>query len=97
MVKLLLNSGISVDTKGLYGSALQTAAYEEQAAVCHVLLEYNAGIHARSEEFDNALEAAIHGGHAEVAQILLERGADITKPGRHYMDSLNTACTLGKA
>jgi ankyrin repeat protein len=77
IVKLLLNSGLDVNTQG--GSSKRTsinlASYSGNVDLVQFLLN-NGALLDVSEPDRNPLFAAIHGGHRDVVEILLNAGID---------------------
>lgn len=77
-VKLLLESCPDIDVNaqgGLYGTALQTAAYWGQVLSVEELLLKGAGFNLRGGKYGSALNAAVIGGFWEIVELLLACGA----------------------
>ncbi|KAL7916610.1 ankyrin repeat-containing domain protein [Trichoderma velutinum] len=60
---------------GIFGSALQAAAFSGQTESVRLLLDRGADINARSGKCGSALNAAIFSGYWDIVEILLEAGA----------------------
>jgi ankyrin repeat protein len=68
--------GMDVNVQGgIFGSALQAAAYSGQALSVKMLLERKASVDVRGGKYRSALNGAIVGGHWDIVEILLEAGA----------------------
>lgn len=61
---------------GIFGTALQAAAYSGQKRSIHMLLERGAQIGISGGKYRNALNAAIIRGHWDIVDILLARGRE---------------------
>ncbi len=87
-VALLLARGADVDARGtgwMTGTALNSAASRERAAIARQLLDAGADVNATQAQGFTALHSAAHNGDAELTRILLARGADselVTDDGR---------------
>lgn len=67
---------INVNTQGgIFGSALQAAAFSGQTESVRLLLDRGADIDARGGKCASALNAAILRGHWDIVEILLQAGA----------------------
>ncbi|KAJ6530005.1 ankyrin repeat-containing domain protein [Mycena vulgaris] len=76
VVRSLIQHGADVNiTGGLYGAALQAAAYNGNEAVVKLLIESGAKVNADGGEYGSALQAARARNHDSVVEILLEHGA----------------------
>lgn len=72
MLKLLLENGANADAAGgLFGNALQAAAFHGHLSIVLILLEWGADVFA-SGKFNSALEAAMSGLHEKVIMVLLK-------------------------
>ncbi|KAL7904284.1 ankyrin repeat-containing domain protein [Trichoderma velutinum] len=60
---------------GLYGSALQAAAFSGQTPTISLLLKRGAHVNARGGKFGSALNAAVIAGNWDIVQMLLDAGA----------------------
>ncbi|KAF5593388.1 ankyrin repeat [Fusarium subglutinans] len=60
---------------GLFGTALQSAAYTGKTKGVKLLLEKGAGVKLRGGEYGSALNAAVVKGYWDIVEILLEAGA----------------------
>ncbi|UKZ61839.1 uncharacterized protein TrAtP1_003100 [Trichoderma atroviride] len=60
---------------GLFGSALQAAAYSGQTPTINLLLSKGAHVNARGGKYGSALNAAVIARNWDIVQILLEAGA----------------------
>jgi hypothetical protein len=69
--------GIDVNAQGgIFGTALQAAAYSGQTRSIHKLLEKGAQIGISGGKYRNPLNAAIIRGYWDIVDILLEKGRD---------------------
>lgn len=67
---------INVNVRGgMFGSALQAAAYSGQALSVRLLLDRKARVNARGGKYRSALNGAIISGYCNIVKILLEAGA----------------------
>ncbi|KAI3317226.1 ankyrin repeat-containing domain protein [Xylariaceae sp. AK1471] len=69
---------------GMFGSALQAAAYSGQTSSVKLLLDKGAHINTHGGKYGSALNAAIFKGFWDIVEVLLERGA---KPDRQQLPS----------
>ncbi|KAL7908184.1 ankyrin repeat-containing domain protein [Trichoderma velutinum] len=79
MIILASNNCQSMDINaqsGMFGTALQAAAYSGQTRSIHMLLERGAQISISGGKYKNALNAAVIRGHWDIVDILLERGKE---------------------
>ena len=89
LVSLLLAGGADPNARGgLYGSALQVAAFEGHEPIVKLLLSNKADVDEEDGLHGCALVAAASKGHESIARLLLERGADVN--ARRYLRG-NTA------
>lgn len=75
MTLLTGNNCQSIDVNaqgGMFGTALQAAAYSGQTRSIHLLLERGAQINISGGKYGNALNAAVIRGHWDIVDILLE-------------------------
>ncbi|KAF5597567.1 ankyrin repeat [Fusarium pseudocircinatum] len=63
-------------TGGLFGTALQAAAYKGKTDGVKLLLEKGANVNLRGGEYGSALNAAVVKGYWDIVEILLEGGAE---------------------
>ena len=78
VVRLLLENGVSVDSRGVSEStALHIATTEGHKAVVQLLLKKGANIEAKNKYEETALHLATTENHEAVMQFLLEKGANI--------------------
>lgn len=71
-----INPNIDINAQGgLFGSALQAAAYSGQTPTISLLLSKGAHVNARGGKYGSALNAAIIAYNWDIVQILLEAGA----------------------
>ncbi|KAL7803967.1 ankyrin repeat-containing domain protein [Trichoderma afarasin] len=78
ITKFLLEQcpSINVNTQGgIFGSALQAAAFSGQTESVRLLLDRGADVNARGGKCGSALNAAIFRGYWDIVEILLQRGA----------------------
>ncbi|KAL6823215.1 ankyrin repeat-containing domain protein [Trichoderma camerunense] len=76
--KLLLELCPSIDVNvpgGLFGSALQAAAYSGQTPTIGLLLSRGARVNARGGRYGSALNAAVIAGNWDIVEVLLDAGA----------------------
>ncbi|KAM0466846.1 hypothetical protein ACHAPV_000355 [Trichoderma viride] len=67
---------INVNVRGgMFGSALQAAAYSGQALSVRLLLDKKARVNARGGKYRSALNGAIISGYCNIVKILLKAGA----------------------
>ncbi|KAJ7173218.1 ankyrin repeat-containing domain protein [Mycena filopes] len=96
MVKLLVNSGASVNAKGgAYRNALQAAADNGSKEIVQLLLEHGAEVNVHGGVYSNALQAAAVKGHKEIVQLLIEHGAEVNVQGGLYGNALQAAAHGG--
>ncbi|KAJ4859748.1 ankyrin repeats (3 copies) domain-containing protein [Trichoderma breve] len=79
MTLLTANSCQSIDVNaqgGIFGTALQAAAYSGQTRSVRMLLERGAQISIWGGKYRNALNAAVIRGHWDIVDILLEKGRE---------------------
>ncbi|OTA04300.1 hypothetical protein A9Z42_0048730 [Trichoderma parareesei] len=78
---LLEHADLDVNKQGgLFGSALQAAAWTGKARVVKILLNKGADVNMRGGKYGSPLNAAVLKGHYDIVEILLDRGA---KPDCH--------------
>ncbi|KAL6692964.1 ankyrin repeat-containing domain protein [Trichoderma pleuroticola] len=78
LIKILLEKKIDIDAHGgLFGTALQTAAVEDEGEVVKILLQKGAKINAQGGFFNTALQAAASESHSEIVAILLKARARV--------------------
>ncbi|KAK4070980.1 uncharacterized protein Triagg1_6347 [Trichoderma aggressivum f. europaeum] len=78
LTKLLLEKcpNINVNAQGgIFGSALQAAAFSGQTESVRMLLDRGADVNARGGKCGSALNAAIFSGYWDIVEILLQKGA----------------------
>ncbi|KKP01543.1 hypothetical protein THAR02_06365 [Trichoderma harzianum] len=76
MLLFELCPNINVNSQGgIFGSALQAAAFSGQTESVRLLLDRGADINARGGKCGSALNAAIFSGYWDIVEILLQRGA----------------------
>jgi ankyrin repeat protein len=85
LLKLCPNVDINVQG-GLFGSALQAAAYSGQTSTIGLLLNKGANVNTRGGKYGSALNAAIMGRNWDIVQTLLAAGA---VPDCHTMPEPN--------
>ncbi|QYT03170.1 hypothetical protein H0G86_010139 [Trichoderma simmonsii] len=76
--KLLLELCPNIDVNvpgGLFGSALQAAAYSGQTPTIGLLLNRGAHVNARGGKYGSALNAAVIAGNWDTVEVLLDAGA----------------------
>jgi ankyrin repeat protein len=76
--KLLLEICPSINVNaqgGLFGSALQAAAYSGQTSSISLLLNKGAHVNGRGGKYGSALNAAVIAGYWDTVQVLLDAGA----------------------
>jgi serine/threonine-protein phosphatase 6 regulatory ankyrin repeat subunit B len=77
LVKLLLDKGAKVDTRGRYGETLlMWTCRRGFVGMTELLLQRGAGVNQVSPKRYSALDIACALGHANTARILLDHGAD---------------------
>ncbi|ETR98546.1 ankyrin, partial [Trichoderma reesei RUT C-30] len=73
---LLENADLNVNNQGgLFGSALQAAAWTGKARVVKILLDKGADVNMRGGKYGSPLNAAVLQGYCDIVEILLDRGA----------------------
>lgn len=107
-VKLLLYRNASLSAKGLYGSAIQSAAFKGHDTTVKALLDFGANVDTAVGEYGTPLQIATSKGHKRIVEILLDSGADInacsgTQPFAlevatlaHHEDLVKTLLSCGK-
>lgn len=76
--KLLLELCPNIDVNvpgGIFGSALQAAAYSGQAPTISLLLNRGAHVNVRGGKYGSALNAAVIAGNWDIVEVLLDAGA----------------------
>lgn len=78
---------------GLFGSALQAAAYSGQTRTIYLLLNKGAYVNARGGQYGSALNAAVIACNWDIVQILLEAGAvpdchTLLEPDEEWLQSV---------
>lgn len=97
LIKILLEKGVDVDVHGgLFGTALQAAAVEDEGEVVITLLHNGANVNARGGFFNTALQAAASQNHSEVVAILLKAGASVNLTQGGIAGTALIAATEGK-
>lgn len=77
LVDQLLKKGTKVDEgMGIFGTALQVAAYNGHRGVARLLLSAGADPNIRCGMFYTPLKAAAAGGHADLVRLLIRHNAD---------------------
>ncbi|KAH6849839.1 ankyrin repeat-containing domain protein [Chaetomium sp. MPI-CAGE-AT-0009] len=85
---------VDVDAPGgLYGSALQAAAYSGQTGTIRLLLEKGADPDLRGGKYRSALNAAVFKAYWDIVEILLEAGArpdcwDLLEPDEEWLEQV---------
>ncbi|KAF5657495.1 ankyrin repeat protein [Fusarium circinatum] len=80
-------------TGGLFGTALQAAAYTGKTKGVKLLLEKGADVNLRGGEYGSALNAAVVKGYWDIVEILLEAGAKadchlFPKPDEEWLEAV---------
>ncbi|KAL6695652.1 ankyrin repeat-containing domain protein [Trichoderma pleuroticola] len=91
MTLLTANKCQSIDVNaqgGMFGTALQAAAYSGQTRSIRMLLERRAQISISGGKYRNALNAAVIRGHWDIVDILLEKGKE---QGFQFMENEDEA------
>lgn len=92
VVRLLLDNGADVESKGPYGkTALYKAATYGHEDVARLLLEHGADVESKDHDRTTALHRAAGNGHVAVARVLLEHGAQIEAKGNYGKTALYLA------
>ncbi|KAJ3804314.1 putative serine/threonine-protein kinase ripk4 [Lentinula aff. lateritia] len=111
MTKVLLENKADVSPRaGLFGNALQTAAYKGNLEIAKLLLENKADVmqregylfllenkadvNAQGGEHGSALETAVYKGNLEIAKLLVENEADVNAQEK-FGSALYTAASHG--
>ncbi|KAL7928567.1 ankyrin repeat-containing domain protein [Trichoderma chlorosporum] len=69
-------TNINVNAQGgLFGSALQAAAFSGQTQSVRLLLDRQADVNARGGKYGSALNAAVFSGYWDIVEMLLQAGA----------------------
>ncbi|KAH0490059.1 hypothetical protein TgHK011_001544 [Trichoderma gracile] len=88
-IYLLEHADLDVNKQGgLFGSALQAAAWTGKARVVSVLLNKGADVNIRGGKYGSALNAAVLKGYYDIVEMLLDRGAT---PDCHQLQEINKA------
>ena len=102
-VRLLLERGADVNAQGgIYGTALQAAAYDGNEDIVRLLLERGADVNAQCGKCGTALQAAVVGSgertgeiSRDIIQMLFKKGADVHAQGGKYGTALQAAISEG--
>lgn len=76
---------------GLFGSALQAAAWAGQTESVRTLLRKEADVNARGGKYGSSLNAAVIRGYWDIVEVLLDGGA---KPDCHLLQEADEAWLL---
>lgn len=91
-VRMLLEKGANVNAKGgIFGCALQGAAFGGFDDIVRLLLQWGADINEEGGGYGYALHAAAIAGHETTVALLLERGAAIDACRGDYGYALEAA------
>ncbi|KAL7809038.1 ankyrin repeat-containing domain protein [Trichoderma gracile] len=86
---LLENADLDVNKQGgLFGSALQAAAWTGKARVVRVLLDKGAHVNLRGGKYGSAINAAVLKGYYDIVEMLLKQGAT---PDCHQLQGIDKA------
>ncbi|KAL8366005.1 hypothetical protein RB595_004676 [Gaeumannomyces hyphopodioides] len=92
----LVGDGADISAPGgLFGSALQVAAWKGHADIVHLLLDNGADVNRQGGYCGSALQAASHLGHKDIVQLLLDKGADANARGDKFGSALQVASYYG--
>jgi ankyrin repeat protein len=86
---------------GLFGCALQAAAYSGQAKSIRLLLDQGADVNLRGGRYGSALNAAVARGRWNIVEVLLEAGAEpdcwrlAQQPDEEWMARVREDCGRG--
>ncbi|KAJ3843635.1 ankyrin repeat-containing domain protein [Lentinula raphanica] len=86
--------GVSIES-GLYGTALQGAAYSGHKDIVEIFLKHNANVNIQSGIYGTALQAAAFGGHKEIIELLLNYGAEVNSQTGQFGTALQAAAYSG--
>lgn len=80
-------------TGGLFGTALQAAAYEGKTKGLRLLLEKGANVNIRGGKYGSALNAAVVKGYWDLVDMLLDSGAEadcylFSKPDEEWLENV---------
>ncbi|KAJ7658303.1 hypothetical protein DFH06DRAFT_1044776 [Mycena polygramma] len=96
-VEILLDHGADVNAAGgIYGSALQAAAWYGHVDIVRILLGHGADMNTAGRIYGSALEAAACYSHAHIVCLLLDHGADVNAAGGIYGSVLQAVAAKGK-
>ncbi|KAJ6505850.1 ankyrin repeat-containing domain protein [Mycena vitilis] len=96
-VVVVLKHGTDVNaTGGIYGSALQAAAWHSRADIVRVLLDHGADVNATGGNCGSALQGAAANGNVDIVHVLLDHGADVNATGGYYGSALQAAASSGR-
>lgn len=93
IMEVLLDAGADLEEESGWGTPLQVAARQGNAAMVTLLLARGASVDRRREREvqETALMEAAFGGHPEVVRLLLDSGADASLVNDLGMDALAIA------
>lgn len=96
MVKQLLKSGMSVNSKGFLGStALMKAALKGNEEMVKLLLDFGADIYVKDDGGATPLHYAVRAGNSKIVELLVKSGADVNTKDKLGFSPLKRAA-LGK-
>jgi hypothetical protein len=85
IVEFLVHKGADVNkVGGVWGTALQAAAYHRAAQLILFLLNNGAGVNAKGGRFGNALQAAVARDNEQIVRLLQYNGARLDPPGAEW-------------
>jgi hypothetical protein len=91
VVKLLVDRGADINAQGgIYGTALQAAAYGywNGESIVQLLLDRGADVNAKGGVYGNALQAAVADDKLYSVELLLSQGGEVDPPGPKWEELL---------
>lgn len=95
LVEFLLDQGLSVGSKGAFGTPLRTAALLNSETLARLLLDRGADVNNACGKLGIALQAVALQGRTAVLKLLIDEGADVNQQTGFYGTALQAAAYHG--